>query len=311
MGRRRTERRRRETSPIPRTVNKARLLVLAVGAVAGVAAALWGFWPAAAVARDGSPAWSPDGSRIAFYSERDGNAEIYVMDADGGNVRRLTTVASDEGYPSWSPDGRTITFDSDRDGNFEIYAMNADGTNVRRLTNHPSRDVSATWAPDGSGIAFMSDRDGGFDVYLMNSDGSNTRRATKTGTSWFPVWSQDSTRLAFHVGRDVHTMPAAGGDLRRLTHDPDNGMYPSWSPDGSRLVFMSWRSGRTQLYVMNADGTAQKTLVTMERGDAIDPRWSPDGLSIAFVHMPEGMNGEERAIYVVNADGSGLRKVSR
>jgi Tol biopolymer transport system component len=269
-------------------------------------------WVARApIARDGSPAWSPDGSRLAFYSERDGNAEIYVMDADGGRVQRLTTAASDEGYPAWSPDGRTITFDSDRDGNFEIYAMSADGANVRRLTNHPSRDVSATWAPDGSAIAFMSDRDGAFDVYLMNPDGSNTRRATTTGSAWFPVWSPDSRQLAFHVGRDVHTMPLDAGQPRSLTRDPDNGMYPSWSPDGARLAFMSWRTGRTELYVMSADGSDQKKLVTMERGDAIDPRWSPDGSRIAFVHMPDGMNGEERAIYVVNADGSGLKKISR
>src|SRR6188508_387922 len=97
--------------------------------------------------KDGSPSWSPDGRRIAFYSDRDGNAEIYVMNADGSGVRRLTNTKADEGYPSWSPDGRTITFDSDRDGNFEIYAMDADGSNPRRLTNHPARDVSASWAP--------------------------------------------------------------------------------------------------------------------------------------------------------------------
>jgi TolB protein len=310
MGRKRTARREVNRDPIP--TSKTRGWVVGWAAIPGVAVitALAWWWPSTPpLARDGSPAWSPDGARIAFYSERDGNAEIYVMDAGGGNVRRLTNAPSDEGYPSWSPDGRTIAFDSDRDGNFEIHAMNADGTNVRRLTTHPSRDVSATWAPDGSAIAFMSDRDGGFDIYLMNPDGSNPRRATTTRTSWFPVWSPDSKQLAFHVGRDVHTMSAGGGEMRRLTRDPDNGMYPSWSPDGVRLAFMSWRTGRTELYVMNADGSDQKKLVTMERGDAIDPRWSPDGSRIAFVHMPDGMNGEERAICVVNADGSGLRRV--
>jgi Tol biopolymer transport system component len=223
----------------------------------------------------------------------------------------LTNTSADEGYPSWSPDGRTIAFDSDRDGNFEIFAMDADGGRVRRLTSHPARDVSASWSPDGKTVAFMSDRDGGFDVYLMNADGSNPRRATTTGTSWFPVWSPDSTRLAFHVGRDVHTMRADGGELTRLTTDPDNGMYPSWAPDGTRLAFMSWRSGRTELYVMNADGSDQRKLTTMERGDAIDPRWSPDGTRIAFVHMPEGMNGAQRAIYVVDSDGANVTRISR
>ena len=120
--------------------------------------------------KDGSPAWSPDGSRLAFYSERDGNAEIYVMNADGSGVTRLTGTSADEGYPAWSPDGRTISFDSDRDGNFDVFAMNADGSNVRPLTRDKARDVSATWSPDGKTIVFMSDRDGGFDAYESAPD---------------------------------------------------------------------------------------------------------------------------------------------
>jgi Tol biopolymer transport system component len=266
--------------------------------------------------KDGSPAWSPDGKRIAFYSERDGNSEIYVMNADGSAVTRLTNSKADEGYPAWSADGRTISFDSDRDGNFEIFAMNAaDGSNARALTKHPARDVSATWSPDGKTIVFMSDRDGGFDAYEAAPEtGAPATRVTQTGTTWFPVYSPDGTTLAFHIGRDVHTLPApsrvegaAGGDPKRLTVDPANGMYPSWSPDGKRLAFMSWRNGRTELFTMNADGSDQKRLVSMDRGDAVDPRWSPDGSRIAFVHLPDGMNGSGAIICTVNADGTGLR----
>ena len=145
----------------------------------------------------------------------------------------------------------------------------------------------------------------------MNADGSTPERRTKTGTAWFPVWSPDGTRLAFHVGRDVHVSPRDGAQLTRLTTDPDNGMYPSWSADGSKIVFMSWRTGRTELFVMNADGSDQKQLVTMERGDAIDPRWSPDGATIAFVYLPDGRSGTVRAIHTINADGTGLRRLSR
>jgi Tol biopolymer transport system component len=269
--------------------------------------------------KDGSPAWSPDGARIAFYSERDGNAEIYVMNADGSAVTRLTSTSADEGYPAWSPDGRTISFDSDRTGNFDIFAMNADGSNVRPLTRHPARDVSATWSPDGSKIVFMSDREpGGFDAYEAAPDpAAAARRVTRTGSTWFPVFSPDGAALAFHVGRDVHTLPApssvegtpAGDDPRRLTTDPENGMYPSWSPDGKRIVFMSWRTGRTELFTMNADGSDQKKLVTLDKGDAVDPRWSPDGSRIVFVHMPDGMNGRAAIICTVNADGTALRRL--
>ena len=283
------------------------LAAIAIVAVAIVAARLLvrsqGDW------KDGSPAWSPDGKSIAFYSERDGNAEIYVMNADGTKVTRLTRTSADEGYPAWSPDGRTISFDSDRDGNFDVFAMDAGGGHVRPITRHPARDVSAAWAPDGSAIVFMSDReDGGFDVYRAAVDaGAAATRLTRTKTAWFPVFSPDGRTLAFHVGRDVHTMPAAGGDLRRLTTDPANGMYPSWSPDGTRLAFMSWRNGKTEIFTMNADGSDQTKLVSMDEGDAVDPRWSPDGSQIAFVHLPGGLNGSAAVICVVNADGTALR----
>jgi TolB protein len=312
----------RPASPAPR---RRRPGVLVVAALTVAAAAWLTFLLSQSaspprVARDGAPSWSPDGRQIVFYSERDGDAEIYVMNADGSDVRRMTDRPSDEGYPSWSPDGREIAFDSDRDGNFEIYVMRADGRDVRRLTNHAARDLSPSWSPDGSRLAFMTNRDGGFEVYVMELSKSLEARApreravqrlTTTGTSWFPVWSPDGSVLAFHVHRDVHLMPAAGGELRRLTTDPANGMYPSWSPDGKRLAFMSWRNGRTEIFTMNADGGDQRVLVSMPEGDAIDPRWSPDGGRIAFVLVPGGMEGEERAICVVNADGSDVRRLSR
>ncbi|MCI0433726.1 MAG: hypothetical protein L0271_08750 [Gemmatimonadetes bacterium] len=260
--------------------------------------------------REGSPSWSPDGSRIVFFAERDGRGDLWVMDADGANASRLTRTRADEGYPMFSPDGHTIAFDSDRDGGFDIWAMAADGSNSRRLTRHDARDVAASWSPDGLRIAFMSDRSGAFEVWVMEADGMNAERLTTTGSSWFPVYSPNGSQLAFHVDRDVHTMPATGGPLRRLTTDPANGMHPSWSPDGRRIAFMSWRNGRTEIFVMNADGSDQSVLVSMPSGDAIDPRWSPDGAAMVFVHLPAGMQGETRAIWRVDADGSNPRRLS-
>jgi TolB protein len=124
------------------------------------------------------------------------------------------------------------------------------------------------------------------------------------------MWSPDGARLAFHVGRDVHVMPVAGGAPARLTTDPANGMYPSWSPDGTRLAFMSWRNRKTEIFTMNADGAGQRPLVSMPEGDAIDPRWSPDGTRIAFVHLPGGPQSQERSIWIVNADGRDLTRLS-
>ncbi|MEX1182779.1 MAG: hypothetical protein WEF86_06055 [Gemmatimonadota bacterium] len=314
-------RRRQKRADQHRTLRRRRLGVAAatgvvIGVVIGVAgAAAMLLLPrgdagrADVPRRDGSPAWSPDGTRIVFYSAREGNGEIHVIGADGTGERRLTRTPSDEGYPWWSPDGGTITFDSDAGGSFDIWAMDPDGGNVRRLTTDPARDVSASWF--GDRIVFMSDRNGGFDLYAMNRDGTGVEQLTSNGTSWFPVYSPDGSQVALHVGRDVHVMSAGGGELTRLTQDPANGMYPSWSPDGRRLAFMSWRNGATQIFVMNADGSDQRRVVAMPEGDAIDPRWSPDGSRIVFVHLPAGPQSTERSLWLVNPDGSGLRPLSK
>jgi TolB protein len=236
--------------------------------------------------REGAPSWSPDGKQIVFFAEQnDRPADLFVMDADGSNVRQLTHTPAAEGYPSWSPDGRFIAFEADdASGNFGVYVMNADGSGARRLTQDPRRDVGPAWSPDGKKIAFMSDRAGQeFDIYEMNADGSGVERLTTGETNWFPQFSPDGTRLALHVGRDIHVLDLKTGTSRALTQDPANGMYPTWSPDGRKIAFMSWRNGKTELFTMNADGTDQRVLFSPETGSAIDPRWSPDGSRIVFV----------------------------
>ena len=129
-------------------------------------------------ALDQTPVWSPDGQKIAFASERDGNQEIYVMDANGANTRRLTFNSTDDYSPAWSPDGRKIAFSSERDGNVEIYVMDTDGANPRRLTSNSENDYRPAWSPDGQEIAFMSYRDGNQEIYVMDTDGANPRRLT-------------------------------------------------------------------------------------------------------------------------------------
>jgi len=138
---------------------------------------------------DTSPAWSPDGSHIAFQSDRDGNQEIYVMAADGSNPRNITNHESYDASPAWSPDGRYIAFDSDRDGDREIYVMEVDGSNLRRLTNREGMDGLPTWAPDGRYIAFQSDRGGeSQEVYLMEVESGNVQRLTEH-RAFMAAWS--------------------------------------------------------------------------------------------------------------------------
>ena len=152
---------------------------------------------------DLSPDWSPDGQRIAFYrrdaleSGGDGDADIYVMNADGSEVTRLTDNNAADYFPAWSPDGRRIAFSSDRDGDYrdgnrDIYVMNADGSGVTRLTDDDARDDDPAWSPDGQRIAFRYDREGNADIYVMNADGSEVTRLTDNDASDMNVRNSDS-----------------------------------------------------------------------------------------------------------------------
>jgi Tol biopolymer transport system component len=146
--------------------------------------------------------------KIAFSSERDGNVEIYVMNADGTNQVRLTSNGAIDERPSWSPDGTKITFWSNRDGNREIYVMNADGSVQMRLTNNPAVDQTSPWSPEGTRIAFESDRDGNFEIYTMNTDGSGQTRLTNNAAfdqhpSWLPFRRIGSSSVGTPVSRTM------------------------------------------------------------------------------------------------------------
>ena len=235
---------------------------------------------------DGNPAWSPDGQRIAFTSDRDGNREIYVMDADGGNPTRLTQNDGDDVDPTWSPDGQRIAFTSDRDGNREIYVMDADGGNPTRLTQNDSDNRISRWSPDGQHIAFTSGRGGNAEVYVMDADGSNPINLTQNdGYDGIPGWSPDGQRIAFTSDRDgndeIYVMDADGGNPTRLTQNDGYDFDPTWSPDGQRIAFMSDRDGNREIYVMAADGTC-----TID--SALVGTWTPEnvdasGFSEAYV----------------------------
>ena len=252
---------------------------------------------------DASPDWSPDGRRIAFDSDRDGNWEVYVMNADGSGVTRLTDNGAADEFPAWSPDGRRIAFESNRDGNWEIYVMNADGSGVTRLTYNDAFDSGPDWSPDGRRIAFDSNRDGNWEIYVMNADGSGVTRLTDNGAAdGFPAWSPDGRRIAFESNHDgnpeIYVMNADGSGATRLTYNDAGDSFPAWSPDGRRIAFHSHRDGSFDIYVMNADGSGATRLTYNGAADGF-PAWSPDGRRIAF-HSNRDGNFE---IYVMNTAG--------
>jgi Tol biopolymer transport system component len=188
------------------------------------------------------PTWSADGRRIAFYSKRDSDTEIYVIDADGTNERQLTDNQANDEDPAWSQDGTHIAFISRRDGDYEIYAMLPDGSDQRPLTDNDANEWSPAWSPDGTQIAFVSDRDGKRHLYVMDADGRDPRRLTSASYAWNddPAWSPDGTQIAFRSNRDghvdVYVMPADGSSIpQRLTDnaETDQDREPAWWPGGT------------------------------------------------------------------------------
>ncbi len=189
-------------------------------------------------ALDVGAAWSPDGTTIAFFSSRDGSSELYLMDADGENVRRLTNDDhTDLGNIIWSPDGKQIVYVSVlRNGDWDIFSIDAAGGIPRNLTQALGQDQEPRWSPDGKQIAFLSLRDSNFEIYLMNADGSNTRNLTQHPSGDLaPVWSPDNQSILFHSNRStrfsnkIYQIQIESGITRRLT-DNNNGSfaYANW-----------------------------------------------------------------------------------
>ena len=257
-------------------------------------------------------------AQIVFSSHRDGNWEIYVMDTDGKNLRRLTNNPLDEWEPSWSPDGKWIalTASEDRivDNQPQIYMMDVDGGNLQRLTKNPFPEWDPSWSPDGERIAFSSVRDGHLDangwftaeIYVMDADGKNQRRLTKNPfPEWDPSWSPDGERIAFSSVRDGHldangwftaeiyVMDADGKNQRRLTNNDFDDRYPSWSPDGERIVFASEGFGNFDIYMMNADGARQVRRRTKNRNGDADPEWFDPAFAVEVAPFAVGRAGKK------------------
>jgi TolB protein len=293
------------------------------------------------------------GSKIAFTSFRNGNFDLYVTNSDGSKQRRLTTPARGNSSPAWSPDGRRIAFVSGRgtcigDGHFvgernagtgevDISVANADGSGLRRVTRGPGVDCAPAWSPDGRKIAFQrsvvrreEDKVVGFefDIYVINADGSEERNLSGDALSADPIWSPDGRKIAFWSGPDgnggVYVMNADGSERRLLAnggavlrHQPGRNLgHVAWSPDGSRMLLL--RSGLSQggtsgggrknyVVVMNADGSGLRRLTRSAGINGATPSWSPDGRNVAFASVRDG-NPE---IYVMNVDGSRQRNLTR
>ena len=237
----------------------------------------------------GEPAWSPDGKRIAFVSDRDGPRfayQVYVMKANGTGQTRITNEPVAARSPAWSPDGTRIAFSSERDGNEDIYLMNPDGSNLVNIDNNVGQDRNPTWSPDGTRIAF--DRNSS-NVWVMNVDGSGQTQLTQSfgfTASIEPAWSPKGDKIAFSSSqqrpddqvRELYVMNPDGTNAVRLATNTTGRLpgdfLPAWSPDGSRIAFTSTRNGRQEIYSINADGAGLTNLTNTAGRDEQDPAWT-------------------------------------
>jgi Tol biopolymer transport system component len=229
-----------------------------------------------------SPAWSPDGSRLAYTAGQ----ELYVIKPDGSGRTQLTNNTFGDWLPAWSTRGNTIAFVTNRDLNNEIYTMRADGSSVTRLTMDPAADTTPTFSPDGTKIAFSSDRRAGctapncLDIYVMNADGTAPTALTATSASDIsPSWSPDGTRIAFGSSRDhtkgeIYVMNADGSNVIRLTNNSFTDRAPEWSPDGTRIAFESDRDGDWDIWMIEPNG-ANPAHLTDSPTDEGQVAWQP------------------------------------
>jgi hypothetical protein len=220
-------------------------------------------------ASDGYPALSPDGTRISFHSNQDGeDYEIYVMNADGTGLAQLTDDATGDGFPAWSPDGTRIAWNSKRGGTWEIWTMNPDGSDPVQVStaggNHPA------FSPDPSApkLAWTADPNGDekWSLFVASADGSGAAEVTPPDQHVSKIsWSPDGSRIAYDSPADgdwdVYSMNADGSDVVQLTTDPSVDGGPAFLADG-RLLFISNRNGDFDVFVMNADGSGLAQVTT-------------------------------------------------
>jgi len=261
--------------------------------------------------------------RIAFVSDRDGNQEIYIMDADGSGQVNLTQNPAPDEDPWWSPDGSRIGFKSMRGGQSDLWTMSADGNDVKRVTNDGAVDGQLRWSPDGKSIAYYSfaQQDQGY-LWLANADGSDPKAVLKSihparpdqqCAGGFPGgWFADGQRILYRgswgegSALQICSVKSDGSELHAIYSEKGAlATYPALSPDGSRIAFVTNRDRNDEIYVMDADG-GNLQRVTDDGAPDEWPSWSPDGQWIVFASQRDG-NDE---IFIVHPDGSGLRKLT-
>jgi TolB protein len=246
-------------------------------------------------------------TRVAFVKKADTYSEIYTINFDGSDLRRITNYNALTLSPRWSPDGRFLAFTSYRDGNPDIYLRDLGNGSTRKLVFYSGLNLPGSWSRDSARLLVTLSRDKNQEIYDMNVGSGILQRLTHDfAIDVSPVRSPDEQRIAFVSNRggspQIYIMDANGGNVRRLTYDGNYNTSPAWSPKGKRIAYEGSVNGRFQIFTIDAEGGNQQQL-TFEGGDHESPTWSPDGRYLAYSVRGYGRN----RIEIINESGQNAR----